>query len=80
MNKVPMKSSYPNPFDRFHRQRGMSLVESVIGLLVLTIVLLSGAQLLRAEATKSEVQSDLSQRIPKTEWDDICNEPRTTQV
>ena len=32
-----MKSSYPNPFDRFHRQRGMSLVESVIGLLVLTI-------------------------------------------
>ena len=32
-----MKSSYPNPFDRFHRQRGMGLVESVIGLLVLTI-------------------------------------------
>jgi excisionase family DNA binding protein len=43
VNKVPMKSSYPNPFDRFHRQRGMSLVESVIGLLVLTIVFLSGA-------------------------------------
>jgi prepilin-type N-terminal cleavage/methylation domain-containing protein len=56
---VPMKSSYPNPFDRFHRQRGMSLVESVIGLLVLTIVFLSGAQPLRAEATRSEVQSDL---------------------
>jgi hypothetical protein len=45
----------------------MSLVESVIGLLVLTIVFLSGAQLLRAEATKSEVQSDLSKRKPKTE-------------
>ncbi len=59
MNKVPMKSSFPNLLDRFHRQRGMSLVESVIGLLVLTIVLLSGAQLPRAEATRSEVQSDL---------------------
>lgn len=59
MNKVPMKPSYPNPFDRFHRQRGMSLVESVIGLFVLTIAFLSGAELLRAEATRSEVQSDL---------------------
>ena len=77
---MPMKSSYPDPVDRFHRQRGMSLVESVIGLLVLTIIFLSGAQLLRAEATRSEVQSDLSQRIPKTEWEDLCNEPRTTQV
>jgi prepilin-type N-terminal cleavage/methylation domain-containing protein len=54
-----MKSSYPNTFDRFHRQRGMSLVESVIGLLVLTIVFLSGVEPLRAEATRSEVQSDL---------------------
>ena len=59
VNKVPMKPSYPNPLDRFHRQRGMSQVESEIGLLVLTIVFLSGAQLLRAEATRSEVQSDL---------------------
>jgi Tfp pilus assembly protein PilV len=66
VNKVPMKPSYPNPFDRFHRQRGMSLAESVIGLLVLTIVFLSGAQLLRAEATRSEVQSDLKEN-PKTE-------------
>jgi type II secretory pathway pseudopilin PulG len=67
VNKVPMKSSFPNPLDRFHRQRGMSLVESVIGLLVLTIVFLSGAEPLRTEATRSEVQSDLSKRIPKTE-------------
>jgi len=57
----------------------MSLVESVIGLLVLTSFFLSGTQPLRAEATRSEVQSDLSKRMPKTEQDDICNEPRTTQ-
>jgi Tfp pilus assembly protein PilV len=34
--------------DPFRNQRGMSLVESVVGLLVLTIVLLTCAQLLRA--------------------------------
>ncbi len=42
-----MKPSYPITVDRFRRQRGMSLVESLIGLLVLTIVFLSGAQMLR---------------------------------
>ena len=47
MNKKPMKPSYHITADRFRRQDGMSLVESVIGLLVLTIVFLSGAQLLR---------------------------------
>ncbi len=67
VNKVPMKSSYPNPFDRFHRQRGMSLVESVIGLLVLTNVFLSGAQLLRAEATRQRSSIGSLRRIPKTE-------------
>jgi Tfp pilus assembly protein PilV len=67
VNKVPMKSSYPNPFDRVHRQRGMSLVESVIGLLVLTIVFLTGAQLLRAEATRQRSSIGSLRRIPKTE-------------
>ncbi len=47
MKKKPMKPSYPITVDRFRRQRGMSLVESLIGLLVLTIVFLSGAQMLR---------------------------------
>jgi len=47
VKKKPMKPSYPITVDRFRRQRGMSLVESLIGLLVLTIVFLSGAQMLR---------------------------------
>lgn len=47
MNKKPMKPCYYITADRFRRQDGMSLVESVIGLLVLTIVFLSGAQMLR---------------------------------
>ncbi len=47
MNKKPMKPTYPITVDHFLRQRGMSLVESVMGLLVLTIVFLSGAQMLR---------------------------------
>jgi hypothetical protein len=47
VNKKPMKPSYHFTSDRFRRQDGMSLVESVIGLLVLTIVFLSGAQMLR---------------------------------
>ena len=34
---------------RWHSQRGMSLVESLIGLLVLTIVLVSAAQLFRVQ-------------------------------
>ncbi len=42
-----MKARVPPQFNRYHRQRGMSLVESVVGLLVLTIVLLACAQLLR---------------------------------
>src|SRR5260370_16967205 len=43
-----MKPTYPITVDHFIlRQRGMSLVESVMGLLVLTIVFLSGAQMLR---------------------------------
>lgn len=34
---------------RWHDQRGMSLVESLVGLMVLTIVLVSGAQLFRVQ-------------------------------
>lgn len=44
--KNPLPNTDTAPPDR-HNERGVSLVEAIIGLLVLTIVLLAGAQLFR---------------------------------
>jgi hypothetical protein len=44
--KNPLPNTATAPRDR-HNERGVSLVEAIIGLLVLTIVLLAGAQLFR---------------------------------
>lgn len=44
--KNPLPNTPTAPRDR-HNERGVSLVEAIIGLLVLTIVLLAGAQLFR---------------------------------
>jgi Tfp pilus assembly protein PilV len=46
MEKPQQRNASSRNRDR-HNERGMSLVESIIGLLVLTIVLLAAAQLLR---------------------------------
>ena len=42
-----MKLAFSTDMNVLHNERGMSLIETVIGLLVLTIVLVTGAQILR---------------------------------
>lgn len=46
-NRTLMKSAFSTETSTLHDERGMSLIETVIGLLVLTIVLVTGAQLIR---------------------------------